>query len=337
VLHGLSEHISIAMTKLNLIQHDALTGLLRPDAFMDKVIQKISSQSKRRQEEGSFAIVMGDVDWFKNYNDRNGHEAGNRCLRELAGVLRSSIRDEDLICRYGGEEFLFFLTGVKTKEEAMLLTERIRQNVEERYFPFQEYQPRNNLTMSFGVTVCIRNNDQLTTPLTKNEIKKIIHYADLAMAEAKGKKTAALRGEEAEKIMTKNKVCLFRPELAKEEEKLDLEAKERPFLEKRRHERYFASTPLIYKENGSHRVTHTINLSLGGAKIPCDRNLSLHKIIDLFLILGEKASPLKGDIVYSEKGGGDYPSFYTGLKFLDLTPHDKLSLLAFFQTLGKKP
>jgi len=78
ILRGLSEHIGIAMTKLNLIQYDALTGLLRADPFFDRILQKVNSMSKRRKEEGSFAMVMGDVDWFKHYNDRNGHEAGNR-------------------------------------------------------------------------------------------------------------------------------------------------------------------------------------------------------------------------------------------------------------------
>jgi len=107
ILRGLSEHIGIAMTKLNLIQYDALTGLLRADPFFDRILQKVNSMSKRRKEEGSFAMVMGDVDWFKHYNDRNGHEAGNRLLQELALIMRQSVREEDLICRYGGEEFLF--------------------------------------------------------------------------------------------------------------------------------------------------------------------------------------------------------------------------------------
>jgi len=107
-----AEHISIAITKLNLIQYDALTGLLRPDAFFDKVITKLNLERKRHQEGSAYAMVMGDVDWFKNYNDRYGHEAGNKLLRELASVLQISIRDEDLLCRYGGEEFLFFLSGL---------------------------------------------------------------------------------------------------------------------------------------------------------------------------------------------------------------------------------
>ena len=149
ILRGLTEHIAIAMTKLNLIQYDALTGLLRPDPFFDQLLQKINTLSKRRREEGSHALVMGDVDWFKNYNDRNGHEAGNKLLRELADVLKNSIREGDLLCRYGGEEFLLFLSGITSAEEAMGFTERIRKNIEAYTFEKQEFQPNNNLTMSF--------------------------------------------------------------------------------------------------------------------------------------------------------------------------------------------
>jgi diguanylate cyclase (GGDEF)-like protein len=183
VLRGLSEHISLAMTKLNLIQYDALTGLLRPDPFFEKVILKINQRSKRRQEVASYAMVMGDVDWFKLYNDRNGHEAGNRLLRQLAAVLKSSIREDDLICRYGGEEFLFFLTGVNSLDEACVLTERIRKNVEAQYFENEEFQPRNNLTMSFGVTLLPRREDFFAS-INRYELRKIASEADMALAEA---------------------------------------------------------------------------------------------------------------------------------------------------------
>ena len=142
ILRDLSDHMAMAMTKLNLIQYDPLTGLLRPEPFFEKVLQKVNALSKRRREEGAMAMVMGDVDWFKAYNDRNGQEAGNKLLRELGHVLKLSIREEDLICRYGGEEFLFFLMGVKGVEEAALLTDRIRKNVEDHYFELQEFQPR---------------------------------------------------------------------------------------------------------------------------------------------------------------------------------------------------
>jgi len=99
------------MTKLNLIQYDALTGLLRADPFFDRILQKVNSMSKRRKEEGSFAMVMGDVDWFKHYNDRNGHEAGNRTAPGAGPRLRQSVREEDLICRMAEKSSCSFWKG----------------------------------------------------------------------------------------------------------------------------------------------------------------------------------------------------------------------------------
>jgi hypothetical protein len=84
ILRDLSDHMAMAMAKLNLIQYDPLTGLLRPEPFFEKVLQKANALSKRRREEGAMALVMGDVDWFKAYNDRNGQEAGNKLLGSSA-------------------------------------------------------------------------------------------------------------------------------------------------------------------------------------------------------------------------------------------------------------
>jgi diguanylate cyclase (GGDEF)-like protein len=335
IMRGLSEHISIAMTKLNLIQFDALTGLLRPDPFFEKVIQKIESQGKRRQEVDSYAMAMGDVDWFKNYNDRNGHEAGNRLLRELAGVLRSSIREDDILCRYGGEEFLFFLAGVKNIEEATLLTERIRRNIEDHYFEHEEFQPRHNLTMSFGVTIFPRK--ELTAPgaASKTLLKKIAGEADMALAEAKGKRFKNLPYNE--NLITKNKVCAYVRDKATVMGRTGvIQDREKLILEKRKSERYYASTLCIYNENGGHKVATTVDLSLGGTKISSETQFPLAKTVDFFLILGSRANLLRGDVVYSQQASPHSSYFYTGLKFKDLSPEDKKLLETYFHLLEKK-
>jgi diguanylate cyclase (GGDEF)-like protein len=335
VLRGVSDHISLAITKLNLIQYDALTALLRPDPFFEKVLQKIESQNKRRQETGSFAMVMGDVDWFKNYNDRNGHEAGNRLLRELAVVMKSAIREEDLLCRYGGEEFLFFLSGVKDIEEATLLTERIRKAIEDHYFEFEEFQPRQNLTMSLGVTLFPRSLMEERGAATKATLKKIANEADMALSEAKGKRLASLQYEGG--TNAKNKVCAYVRAKSAVVSKTSLlkSAEEKTFKEKRRHERYFTSTLCIYRENGSHRVANTIDLSLGGAKISARAQFPAMKTLDLFLILGNRANPLKGDVVYSHKASPNSAYFYTGLKFHLLSDADRQGLQNYFLSLEK--
>jgi diguanylate cyclase (GGDEF)-like protein len=335
VLRGLSEHISLAMTKLNLIQYDALTGLLRPDPFFEKVIQKINSQSKRRQEIASYAMVMGDVDWFKNYNDRHGHEAGNRLLRKLAAVLKASIREDDLLCRYGGEEFLFFLTGVNSLEEACILTERIRKNIEEQYFDNEETQPRSNLTMSFGVTLLPRKEDFFTS-IGKYELKRVANEADMALAEAKGKRfTSSGPLTDEERDLFKNKVCAYQRDLQDRERKgaVIKPYREEFFEEKRKYERLYVSTLLLYGENGHYRVTKTINLSLGGVRIFSDTKLPLAKIIDLFLILENKATPFKGAVVYSQRAGEESSQYHTGIQFKEMTSKERKALENYISSL----
>jgi len=337
ILRGLSEDIAISMTKLNLIQYDALTGLLRPDPFFEKVVQKINSRGKRRREEGSSALVMGDVDWFKNFNDRNGHEAGNKLLRELAGVMKDSIREEDLLCRYGGEEFLFYLTGVKSLEDACLLTDRIRKNVEEHYFEFQEFQPRNNLTMSFGVTMFPPRAPGPGQDLSRADLRLLAGEADMAMAEAKGKKFFGPGAEgTGERVLTKNKICCYSREWAEERRDGSIRTfKETSYREKRRSERFYASTFMMVQENGGFKVAKTVNISLGGAKVLSDARLPVAGTIDLILVLGNKANRVASDVIYSDKAEGESPYFYSGLKFKDLSPANQKALEEYFESLQK--
>ncbi len=321
ILRGLSEHMAIAMAKLNLIQFDPLTGLLRPEPFFEKVLQKVNALSKRRREEGSMALVMGDVDWFKAYNDRNGHEAGNKLLRELAHVLKLSIREEDLICRYGGEEFLFFLKGVDSVDEAALLTERIRKNVEDHYFELQEFQPRSNLTMSFGVTVSPKDEGEQSAPLTKADLKRLAGEADLAMAEAKGKRRPDLKPRDpADVPIDKNRVCSFFWEKVAEKKRAEAPAAaSRLVREKRKYERYNVSTPFLFRVNGGFKVAKTVNIGLEGARIVSDTPLPPAKTLETILVIEDKANPIQSDVVYTQKGGGEPGFYYSGLKFKDLT------------------
>ncbi|NOR13874.1 MAG: diguanylate cyclase [Candidatus Aminicenantes bacterium] len=343
ILRKISEHISIAITKLKLIQFDALTGLLRPEPFFEKVIQKLQSKSNRQQEDASFALVMGDVDWFKNYNDRNGHEAGNTLLRDLATVLKSSIREEDLLCRYGGEEFLFFLTNISSREEALTFTERIRENVEAHYFDFQEFQPRKNLTMSFGITNFTKDRFESLETTSRDDIKIIATESDMAMAEAKGKKTLD-QGEGQEQIQAahidKNRICIFYKKRMDEKDGLDviMPYKEVYQQEKRRFKRHHTSTIMIYQKDGPPNVTKTLNLSLGGVKIGTVKELSKFQTFDLILLLGNKACQCRGHVVYSEKEKGSLPLYHSGLKFGDLSLTDRQILDTYFASIeNRKP
>jgi len=339
ILTRLSEHIGIAITKLNLIQYDALTGLLRAEPFFEKAIIKIKSESKRRLENSAFALVMGDVDWFKNYNDRNGHEAGNRLLRELARVLKSSTRDEDLLCRYGGEEFLFFLTGIKTPEEAWTFTERIRKNVEEYYFESQEFQPNHNLTMSFGISFFTRDKFPDLKQLSKEDLIKLANEADIALSQAKGKKTALSPGLPEKAKLTKNKICLF--------SNSNLSAKEIPLIqpidssvkkERRRFPRYYSTSLLILSLDGFQKISKTVNLSLGGAKIITNIPLPENKEIKIILVLGNKVFQTRGKVVYCVPSNHalNY-NYHSGIEFLELTFKNRHVLEDYFKSLNISP
>lgn len=336
LLGGLSEHMALAMMKLNLIHYDALTGLLRPDPFFEMVQKKTNAMRKRSREEGPKAMVMGDVDWFKNYNDRNGQEAGNKLLRELAHILRGAIREDDLICRYGGEEFLFFLTGVKNLDDACNFTERIRKSVEDHYFDFQEFQPRRNLTMSFGVTIFPKGPADMFMPLTKAHLKKLVGEADLALAEAKGKPRPELAGRGESLDVIKNRVRCYGLAMADRSLRSAGSFSTPTFREMRKTERFNISTLLMFKDDGTYQVAKTANLSLGGAKLITEAGLPVAATIEALLVLDNRAKMMKGDIVYSTKAAADMPCFYSGFKFRDLSMQQISMLEGFLQDLRKK-
>jgi diguanylate cyclase (GGDEF)-like protein len=330
----ISEHISIAITKLNLIQYDPLTGLLRPEPFFEKVIQKIKQENKRHREEGNYALVMGDVDWFKNYNDRLGHESGNRLLRKLGGILKVSTREEDFLCRYGGEEFLFFLSGIENEEEALMFTDRIRKNVEETYFDNQEIQPRNNLTMSFGITNFSKDKFKSLQSINAGNLKNLVNEADNALAEAKGKRTPFLSKKE-EAALEKNKISVYHSRISEPEESSSLIKPDTEFNEeKRRYPRYYSSIPLIYKNKKGHEATKTINISQGGAKVSSNFLIPPDKTLDLIIVLTNKAFECRGHVVYSHKGNGHLSYYYAGIEFTKMSLENKKMLEKYVNSLS---
>jgi diguanylate cyclase (GGDEF)-like protein len=107
---------------------DDLTGLFNRAYFLNQV-GPLAEQSAARGL--GLAILMLDIDHFKTVNDTFGHDAGDRVLREVAGVLREATRTEDLVARYGGEEFVLALP-VLAPDQATDRAERIREALAER-------------------------------------------------------------------------------------------------------------------------------------------------------------------------------------------------------------
>jgi diguanylate cyclase (GGDEF)-like protein len=151
---------------------DHLTGLATRRHLME-VLDKEIARCKRHGR--SMALIMVDVDRFKEYNDLNGHLAGDEALKVIAAVLRQSVRAMDLACRYGGEEFCLVLTDAG-RDEAMAIAERIRSEVENTRFPGEERMESGTLTLSLGVASF---PGSVITP------EEILHTADVAMYAAK--------------------------------------------------------------------------------------------------------------------------------------------------------
>ncbi len=161
--------------------------------------------------------------------------------------------------------------------------------------------------------------------------------ADMALAEAKGKKFSALSAQgKKDSTMVKNMVCIYygKPTQEPEKEEVIRPYKKKFIQEKRKFERFYTSSILIYKKNGTRKVAQIINLSLVGAKISSESKLLPDQTLDLIIVLRDKAYQFKGDVVYSEKVGGNIFRYYSGLKFRDLSQEDKSILEHYFSSLN---
>jgi diguanylate cyclase (GGDEF)-like protein len=151
---------------------DPLTGLYNRRQF-EYVLRSEITRIQRYGGQCTLAII--DLDFFKRYNDRFGHVAGDLILQELAMVMRRQIRGTDLLARYGGEEFALVMPGA-TKETALVAMERLRTIVEEHPFKDEEIMPRGKMTISIGVATCPDDGQDFDT---------LVQRADVALYAAK--------------------------------------------------------------------------------------------------------------------------------------------------------
>ncbi len=162
---------------------DPLTGLYNRRYLKEALVREVQRAVRHKR---SFGVIMMDIDKFKVFNDTFGHDAGDEVLRELSKYLMRSIRAEDIVCRYGGEEFLVIISessAEDTYQRALELLEGVRG------LQVMHEGKQLSVRVSAGVAMF---------PLHGDSAEAVIHAADLAMLRAKreGRNRVMLAGDD---------------------------------------------------------------------------------------------------------------------------------------------
>lgn len=152
-----------------LAGNDLLTNMNNRRVFKDKLQHQILLHKRNKQP---LSLVFIDIDNFKIINDKRGHEVGDKVLIRIANILKENIRQTDLICRWGGEEFI--ITYINSSlEDSFVVTEKIRSLIESDYI-LQDLN-KATITSSFGL-IQLSDDDNIDT---------LINRADKSMYKAK--------------------------------------------------------------------------------------------------------------------------------------------------------
>lgn len=132
-----------------LVNKDGLTRVYNHRYFHDTLKEKVALSKKSNKP---ISMIFVDIDYFKHYNDLNGHQMGDEVLRTIGKILKDNLRENDIAARYGGEEFGIILPDTEEKE-AVLIADNIRKIIETTKFEGEENQPNGLLTVSMGISV----------------------------------------------------------------------------------------------------------------------------------------------------------------------------------------
>ncbi len=159
----------------SLSQTDGLTGIANRRSF-DSYLKQEWNRGKRNKSPLSF--IIADIDFFKDYNDRNGHLAGDQCLKKVAEAIEKSVqRPADFVFRYGGEEFVCLLPETDA-EGCLYAAEMMQRNIASLGMPHEKSNGDTLVSLSFGLATMIPHKEQ--TP------EDLINLADGKLYDAKG-------------------------------------------------------------------------------------------------------------------------------------------------------
>ncbi|GEM_PF-2459362 len=164
MMHKEFSHISAKAKKYAFT--DGLTGLYNRH-YLNDFLEKFSSL---RKEDCSFAVIFIDIDNFKAVNDTHGHKVGDCVLKNIAAKLEASTRTKDILCRFGGEEFIIIYSGI-SKEDVLMKSKMMRIEIQNMQFACKQ----TNITVSMGLSFGNVGDD----------IHQVIEEADKALYIAK--------------------------------------------------------------------------------------------------------------------------------------------------------
>ena len=152
--------------------HDPLTGLYNRTRLFDELERMIAATQRHRRP---FVVMMIDADDFKHINDKYGHLAGDKALKDLARVLKKNLRATDFLCRYGGDEYVALLpeTGQAEGDKA---AQRLARAVRQKAFK-PDRKARLRLSISIGLLL-------IKHPSKRSAIQTL-HAVDQALYKAK--------------------------------------------------------------------------------------------------------------------------------------------------------
>ncbi|OEU76259.1 MAG: hypothetical protein BA874_01760 [Desulfuromonadales bacterium C00003068] len=149
---------------------DPMTGLFNRRFLQDQAGHLIAGSLRRKKGIG---LLMCDIDFFKQVNDQYGHDAGDEILKGTSKIISDSVRESDVVVRFGGEEFLVIITDIEPGD-ALVVAEKIRTSIEEKVFLVGPEKVKK--TISIGVS---------EFPLDSDGFWQTIKYADVALYNAK--------------------------------------------------------------------------------------------------------------------------------------------------------
>ncbi|OOG49876.1 GGDEF and EAL domain-containing protein [Rhodanobacter sp. C01] len=208
VFHDVSENRSLALKMIHLTQHDTLTGLPNRSQLHEHIGQALVTANKRQQRA---ALLHIDIDNFKQINEQHGHAAGDRVLRALTAQIQRCLPGDELLSRYGGDEFVLVLPHLDSVGEAASLAQTLINQAEQtRVDDLVDL----SLRISIGISVY---------PDDADEPENLLQHAETALVAAKAQGqhgyrffTASMseRAQARRRIQTALRQALSRHELS---------------------------------------------------------------------------------------------------------------------------